>query len=331
MKKTIQPYLLGSGMAGQAILKSIEIIKLIHPELTIHSPIILKRDQGFEGLVKNEYEAVLFIANPSALHAECIIKAATAGFKTIVCEKPVVTDLVQIEALKTLKANVAILHGYRMMWGPQTIRKMIENNELGELISIESRYWQSSVAQKALNKSPERAPWKADSSLNGPYDVLLDLGSHWMDMITFLAGDLPTKTTGNISFINALGEKRDTHLNLNLKFKNNLYATGSISKTVHGLGNSFEVNVLGALKTISWNFLNPDQIIIGEGATQKIINRTESKLGGKQNPFHGLGWLDGYIEICASALLEATGESANYPRLSEILPKMEKLLTVDFT
>lgn len=325
----IQPYLLGTGMAGQAISKSLEIIKLIQPELDIAPTVALKRDQNFEGLVTGNDHAVLFIANPSALHTPTILKAESAGFKTIICEKPVATDLEQIEQLKKVKAQVAILHGYRMMWGPQTLKEMLDAGEFGQLISLESRYWQSSVAQKALTKAPERAPWKADVELNGKYDVLLDLGSHWMDLILFLAKEKPEKVNGKISYINGTGPERDTHLNLNLFFKTGLYATGSISKTVHGMGNSLEINILGSLKTATWNFLNPDEIIIGVGPDQKILKRTKSTLGGKQNPFHGLGWIDGYIEIISQSLLELKGEKGNYPNLSSTLNVMETLLKAE--
>ncbi|MFY7994157.1 MAG: Gfo/Idh/MocA family protein [Bacteriovoracaceae bacterium] len=326
----ITPFLIGSGMAGQAILKSLEVIKLISPELHLAPTVPLKRDQSLEGLVANAENAVLFIANPSALHASTILKAETVGFKTIVCEKPIATDLDQIELLKKVKARVAVLHGYRMMWGPQTIEKMLNGGEFGELISIESRFWQSSVAQKALSKAPERAPWKSDISLNGKYDVLLDLGSHWIDMITYLAADFPSSTEARLSTINALSPGRDTHLNLNLQFNNGLYATGSISKAVHGTGNSFEINILGAKKSCSWNFLNPDEIIIGEGAHQLTRKRTESSLGGKQNSFHGLGWIDGHIEVIHQILMELNGKKGDYPNLEVSLKNLESLLKAKF-
>lgn len=326
----ITPFLIGSGMAGQAIQKSLEVIKLIHPQLDLAPTVLLKRDQSLEGLISCADNAILFIANPSALHASTILKAEAAGFKTIVCEKPVATDLDQIERLKKVEARVAILHGYRMMWGPQTIKKMLKAGDFGELISIESRYWQSSVAQKAMTKAPERAPWKSDVNLNGKYDVLLDLGSHWMDMITYLADDFPTSTEARLSYINALSSMRDTHLNLNLQFQNGLYATGSISKAVHGAGNSFEINILGAKKSCSWNFLTPDEIIIGEGAHQFIQKRIESTLGGKQNPFHGLGWIDGYIEVIYRCLMELLGEDADYPNLNISLKNLELLLRAKF-
>lgn len=322
----IHPYLLGSGMAGQAIAKSLEIIKLIYPEFEMAPTVQLKRDQSFEGLTQGKENPILLIANPSGLHAETILKAEKAGFKTIVSEKPICTDLIQLESLKSVKSKVAVLHGYRMLWGPQTLKKMIDEGEFGEIFSLESRYWQSSVAQKALSGAPERAPWKSVVDLNGKYDVLLDLGTHWMDLVCYLASDYPEKVTGRISYVNATSSTRDTHLNLNLEFKNKLYATGSISKNIHGLGNSLEMNILGSKKMASWNFLKPDEIIIGVGANQQILKRTTSTIGGKQNPFHGLGWIDGYIEVIAQTLLELSGKAAHYPNLASSLKVTERLL-----
>lgn len=66
-----------------------------------------------------------------------------------------VADLGQIQALKDVKTSVAILHGYRMMWGPQTLHQMLTAGEFGQIISLESRYWQSSVAR--LTKPQKRS------------------------------------------------------------------------------------------------------------------------------------------------------------------------------
>ena len=46
------------------------------------------------------------------------------------------------------------LHGNRRMWGPQTIVRMIAEGEIGDVISIDGRYWQSSAAQMATSQDP---------------------------------------------------------------------------------------------------------------------------------------------------------------------------------
>jgi hypothetical protein len=36
------------------------------------------------------------------------------------------------------------------MWGPKTLKSLVASGELGDLITIESRYWQPSVAYRVL-------------------------------------------------------------------------------------------------------------------------------------------------------------------------------------
>lgn len=146
----IQPYVLGSGRAAQALLKSLAVLK-ITDSFEFEEAIHVKRDQSLKGLTKKEVFSLLIIANPHALHAPKIIEA-DGEFNLIITEKPVCTSLEEIEALKKVKTPVAVCHGYRQSWGIQTLKKMIQEGALGEIISIEGRYWQSSTAQRALEK-----------------------------------------------------------------------------------------------------------------------------------------------------------------------------------
>lgn len=125
------------------------------------------------------------IATPHALHSKAILEADKSGFKLIVVEKPVAVSLDQVKSLRSVKTPVAVLHGYRQSWGIQTLKKMIDEGSLGDIISIEGKYWQSSSAQKAL-QGTKSTSWKNDPSLSGEADTLVDLASHWADACRFL-------------------------------------------------------------------------------------------------------------------------------------------------
>jgi len=59
----------------------------------------------------------------------------------------------------------------------------------------------------------------------------------------------------------------------------------------------------------------------------KWVTRNESHWGSRLAPFHGLGWLEGYIEIIHQFLKEAAGQKSNvYPTLPESLKNIEVLL-----
>ena len=324
-----QPFILGSGRAGQAIAKSLAILGLSDRELDIEPVIWLERGAS---LPKVDEKAgvlpVLLIANPPGLHSDAILDGERAGFPLIFCEKPACVNLEQVERLRATRAQVAIFHVYRQMWGPQTLKRMLSEGEMGEVIAIEGRYWQSSTAQRALAGKPTDS-WKNDVALSGQFDALLDVGSHWCDLAFWLAGRLPVRSHGWRSYKNAERPHRDSHVHVAFDFDDGSRAVSSISKTVHGATNHFEIQILGTRKRAAWNFLNPDEILIGEGASLRTMPRATNELGSKQPPFHAMGWLEGYVEIIRQALRKQRGETASeIPSLKQNLDMLSVLLSI---
>jgi predicted dehydrogenase len=315
----ITPYFLGSGKASQAIKESLKIIELTSPELEIDKMVQIKRNAPFPNTANDEFP-VLFIATPHALHSNAILEGERAGFKLIICEKPAAVSKTQIENLKSVKIPVAICHVYRKMWGIQSLKKMVEDKNFGKLITIEGRYWQSSSAVKALAQIKTDS-WKNDPELSGEHDVLLDLGTHWADTVTYLAASRIKTIKQWKSFINAEAPHRDTHLHLSIDFENDIKSFGSISKTVHGAGNDFEIHLIGEKKSATWKFSKPDFLEISEGNSTSIIQKSTNDIGSGHWPHHGLGWIEGYVEIIKQAL-----KNGQYPTLHENLSLLDKII-----
>ncbi|HEX4923482.1 MAG TPA: Gfo/Idh/MocA family oxidoreductase, partial [Bdellovibrionales bacterium] len=225
----ITPFITGSGMAGQGMAKALGIIGVINPDFQIAPYVKVKRDQSLMGLTKGVENPLLLLGSPHGYHAEQILEGEKAGFNWIVCDKPVCIKKDDIARLKNVKANVAVTHGFRQNWGPQTMKKMIDAGEFGEIISIEGRYWQSSAAAAALaGQTSSSKDWKNDPKLNGPYDAMVDLGAHYTDMMFFFAGGMPAETRAWVSHVNAPAAHRDTHAHLEFIFPK-FRARGSIS------------------------------------------------------------------------------------------------------
>ncbi|MDB5037001.1 MAG: Oxidoreductase domain protein [Bacteriovoracaceae bacterium] len=324
MKHEFQPYILGKGRAGQALQNAFSILANLEPELGIKPAEFLARG----GALPTDPNALLCLTNPSALHAPQILEANKKGIQKIITEKPLCADLKEAKNLSEVKSQIAVLHVYRQLWGPQTIRKLITNGEVGDLITIEGRYWHSSAAEAAIKgKAAHTSGWKNDPTLCGPYDLLLDVGTHWLDMMCFLMGVFPLKNNVWLSYKNSEKPHRDTHLHLNSEFATGQHTLGSISKTTHGMSDHFEFQVVGTKKMLSWNFLNPDEIEVGEGRKKTTMVRLDTEFGSKMPAFRSLGWLEGYIEIARQFIYEAQEKKFNpYPNLASTLPMMESLL-----
>ncbi len=154
--KPIAPVLVGRGMAGQAILKSLAVVSQTDSELNLLPPHLVPRGDQPSSHTSDRADNVLFIANPSGLHAQLIIEGSRSNFAAIATDKPVCVRPEEIPLLQNIHVPVTVFHGYRVMWGTRTIKDMIDSGELGEVFSFESRYWQSSSAQTALSGAPEK-------------------------------------------------------------------------------------------------------------------------------------------------------------------------------
>jgi len=327
----IQPFVSGSGMSGKGMTKALSIIKIVDPEIQLEPTVQLTRGQSLGGLVNKNFKPLLLIGNPHGLHAQTILEGISAGFENIVVDKPVCVSLEDIPKLKKVTQDIAVCHGFRQQWGPQTIKKMIDAGEFGDIISVEGRYWQSSSAQSALGKSSSSSSkdWKNDPKLHGPYDALVDLGAHYTDLMFYFAGSSPTKSSGWVSYINSPAPHRDSHAWVEFQFPK-FRARGSISKTVHGTGNDLEITVLGAKQAVTWSMEKSDTLKIAQGAKVTILQKPNDKFGSQQPPFHGMGWIEGYIEIIHNYLMKMNGNtSTTYPKLHESLKVMEVLLNLD--
>ena len=325
----INPVLVGRGMAGQAISKSLAILSQTDPELELLPVLQVERGSSLSSYISDRARNALFLANPSALHAASIIDGIEAGYDAIATEKPVCVKSEEIDSLKTIDTFVSVYHGYRVLWGTRTIKGMIEAGDLGEVFSFESRYWQSSSAHKALKGKLENS-WKNAPNLNGHYGTLTDLGSHVVDICLYLMADQPVNSQSRLLYRNSAAAHLDTHVHLTLDFPGNRYAQASISKTMHGAANDFEYTVIGTKGSATWRFMHPDEVEYGSGNRKITIPREMKNMSSATVPFHGLGWLEGYVEITHQTLRHACGlDSSPVPTLPEALRTMDVLLNAD--
>ena len=325
--KAITPVLVGRGMAGKAIVQSLDLVARLDPELQLLPVRIAEREKPLKSYTSGMNPTVLFLANPSGMHAQSILEGIRSGFNAIAVDKPVCVRPEEIPLLHEMDTPITVFHGYRVLWGSRTIHQMIVDGELGDVFAFESRYWQSSAAQESLHRSSARQSWKNDIRLNGPRDALTDLGSHAVDICHTMMGAKAVEARAWLSYSNAAAAHRDTHVHLQLKFSESRNALISISKTAHGAANDFEYTVFGTRATATWRFMRPDEFEIGSGSGKSFIRRETPSLSAETKPFHGLGWLEGYVEITRQTLRAVSGLTyTKVPSLKEALDVMDVLL-----
>jgi predicted dehydrogenase len=289
-QQRVQPLIVGRGAAGKALRHALAM----YPDEV--APAIWQVRDAPLPRPENPDLALLVVANPHALHTPRLLEAAERGYRFAICEKPAAVDVDQIEALEGLPVATWICHGYRLLWGPQELKRALGAGRFGTLISIEGRYWQSSATRTDAGGS-----WKDSPTLGGRFDVLLDLATHWADLVTHIFGCLPDRTAVRRWFVNAASPHRDTHLHLTMEF-GNIVGFGSVSKTAHGSGNALELVIHGERASASWSFERPDVIVWGEGGSRSTQVRGNAELPARPPPFHGLGWMEGYGRLVGEVI-----------------------------
>jgi predicted dehydrogenase len=317
----IKPYILGSGLSGKAVARSLHLLSTVDKDYSFAEPLFVPRDASLKEYAQvAKAKTLLVIANPDALHTPRLLEAVESAFDLIVCEKPTSSDAVQLRQLQHLSLRIPVLHVYRQLWGPQHMRSIINEGKLGDIVAIEGKMWQSSKAVKLSpsNINKPTKPWRTDASFTGPHGVSLGLGTHWLDMAMYLAGCDLTLSGAQIDNRHGAHAGDDTYFHIQLKTEYGAFVAGSICNMAHGSTNDLEITVVGTQASVSWRFMQPDEIIFSQGYTHQLLYRATADIGSHLPPFHGLGWIEGYMEIIRQSIREMLGLSFNpYPTLQE--------------
>lgn len=128
---------------------------------------------------------IVHIATPNLFHRDQLLSAMAAG-KHIYCEKPLTATLAEAREVEAALGSYPGVHQMCLQnrFFPATLRakELVEEGRLGRILSFRASYLHSGSADPS---APLK--WKLDRALGG--GVLLDLGSHVIDLVRHLCGE----------------------------------------------------------------------------------------------------------------------------------------------
>lgn len=165
---------------------------------------------GFDQLLDKQNIELIVVASPNQTHFEYAQKALNAG-KHVIVEKPfTVTAEQAINLMKIAKdKNLVIAPFHNRRWDCEflTVKKIIEEGTLGQLLEYESHF-------DRFRPLYERVPWKnLPDNGNG---ILYDLGPHLIDQALSLFG-LPSSIYADIR-TQRIESKIDDYFELHLYY-----------------------------------------------------------------------------------------------------------------
>lgn len=156
------------------IVSSKNDAKVIYPEVEII--------RNFEDLLKKEDIELVIISSPNHLHFDQAKKALQAG-KHVIVEKPITPTSEEVLQLMEIakKCNKKLLPYHNLRWNgdAKTIKKIINDNLLGEVHDYESHF---DRYVPIYNKNT----WKYQNTIAG--GTLYDLGVHLIDQAVDIFG-----------------------------------------------------------------------------------------------------------------------------------------------
>jgi predicted dehydrogenase len=225
---------------------------------------------------------VVHIASPNHLHHAQVRSALAAG-KHVVCEKPLAMTTAESGDLLARARASGLVHAvnFNIRFYPlcQHVRGMVRAGELGEVRLVSGHYLQDWLL---LDTDWN---WRLDPELGGAVRAVADIGSHWMDLTTYLTGlpitevmaDLATfikvrrQPTGPVETFGAgrdgAGVDREIRTEdcatILLRHANGARGAMTVSQVSPGRKNQLHFEIDGALGAAAWDSDNPDHLWIG--------------------------------------------------------------------
>ncbi len=283
---------------------------------------------GFEFATTNEDDVlfhedidIVHICTPNVFHKETIIKALKAG-KHIYCDKPLAVSYAEAQeilaALEGKKAITQMTFQNRFLPAVMRARQLIEEGRLGRILSFRADYLHSGSVD------PKRPiGWKQDKNIGGG-GVLIDLGSHVLDLIYYLVGEYQSilaestilypmrpAADGSMTEISA-----EDLCYMMVRMKNKSTGIIEVSKIATGTNDELRFEIHGDKGAVRFNLMDPNYLdfydntrperpIGGEKGFTHIetVQRYPEPGGVFVSPKAPIGWIRGHVHCLFNFLM----------------------------
>jgi len=265
---------------------------------------------------------VVHVTSPNHLHHGQVRRILAAG-RHVVCEKPLALtsaesgDLVRLAA-ESGRVN-AVNFNIRFYPVNQHARELVWDGALGDVRLVTGRYFQDWLLLETDWN------WRLEPDRGGALRAVGDIGSHWIDLVTFVTGNrivsvmadlatfIPTRRqpAGPIETFST--ERSDDTIEreigtedvatILLRFENGARGSVAISQLSPGRKNSLQYEVDGSSASTFWDSEQPDQLWIGHRERpNEILIRNPALMGPAAQAASALpgGHVEGFADTFRS-------------------------------
>lgn len=237
---------------------------------------------SLEELLADPAVQVVHVTSPNHLHHPQV-RAILAAGRHVVCEKPLAVTSGQSAELVALAAAsdriCAVNYNIRFYPLNQHLHAAIAAGDLGDIRLVTGRYFQDWLF---LDTDWN---WRLDPAVGGELRAFGDIGTHWVDLVSFItgstvtavlaelvtaipvrhapAGPVETFSTERAADTVATTMTTDDMALLLLRFANGARGSVAISQVSAGRKNSLQYEVDGSRGSAAWDSETPDHLWLG--------------------------------------------------------------------
>lgn len=239
---------------------------------------------SLEELLADPAIQVVHLATPNHLHF-AQAKAALLAGKHVICEKPLSLTSKESGELTTLAAEKKLVNvvnfNIRMYPMAQQARAAVQGGEIGDVFIIQGSYLQDWLL------FPTDWNWRLEPGLGGNLRAVGDIGSHWLDLITFITEArvdevyadfrtfIPSRKkpkqevetyTGKVlqatDYVDQPIQTED-YASVLLHYQNGARGVLAVSQVSAGRKNRLFYEISGSKSSIAWDSERPNELWLG--------------------------------------------------------------------
>lgn len=328
---------IGAAVIGTGFIGTVHVEALRRIGVTVHGVLGSTPDRGavraqalgvplayrsLEALLDDDRVQVVHVTSPNNLHVAQTRQLLEAG-KHVVCEKPLAMTAIESAELVELAARTGLVNAtnFNIRYYPlnQHARDAVAAGEVGDVRLVTGRYFQDWLLLETDWN------WRLQPDQGGALRAVGDIGSHWLDLMTFVTGqrivavmaDLATfietrrEPTGPVETFSTDRSAETVEraiatedaATILLRFANGARGAVSISQISPGRKNSLQYEIDGSVAAIAWDSEQPDQLWIGHRErANEILLKNPALMGpsGRAATVLPAGHVEGFFDTFAA-------------------------------
>lgn len=272
-------------------------------------------------MLADERVDVVHICSPNHLHHRQALAALRAG-KHVVCEKPLAMTPAQAHELCSAADELGLVNAvcFLSRFYPlcQDAAERVRTGQVGSVRLITGNYLQDWLAKDTDWN------WRLDPGIGGSLRVVGDIGSHWLDLMSFVSGQRVESVTADLTTVlperNSMPVTTEDMAGVLLRFTGGARGVLTLSQVSPGRKNHLSFEVSGSDASLSWGSENPEQLWIGH---REEPNQLQLRNTGEYPAGHAQGYPDAFTALFRAVYTAVAGTAhPDYPTFADGLEQV---------